>query len=412
MGTLNVGRVVLPADPAAWSDNRNFDAHTSTIKGYIGPGLTVDAAKALRYELLQQQGMIVSLTYTLDSSMDGFYILNDVKISTIETSFMRGFFPYEISLTRIGSDGATEWQSLMTGTVRVNNHGLILSEVTGSSIHAPARLHVAYNVDGGAATQSTRSTEHGNLNVYTGLGFDADPTWSVAPTNFYSSAAYIMTGGTLRAGLDMPNSITNFETGNRLVKMTPSLTASVNDGRWDMSWWTGAAYNGPFSFEIYLDGNRIPEWHYSAPITNTPEAVRFRMIRDANDPASIYRHQLDWEIRRGCAFVSFYYSFNDGLEGPTDHDIQIKLEGSSTAMTSITPTGASSACARQVADQSWLIGSAKTVTVPHGGGIHLDGIPADFFIGFELSNTGIDTAESMCLQYHAPLSVIERVVRR
>lgn len=416
MGTLTVGRVgldVAMSDPAEWTEGRGLDNRETRIRGYLRSS-SIDNTKALRTELLEQQGKIVALTYSLDSTMDGFYILTDVVVETIPVSFMnKGLFPYEITLWKIGGSGATEFQSLVTGTVRDNEHAITAGET--QPIHAPARLHKAYGVDAGtAAIQDTVSTEDGNLNRYYLVDYAADPSWSVEPSNYYSAGAYIEVGGRLRAGLDAPTNPASFEVGNKIIKIVPSTSGSVSDGRLDVSWWTGAAYTTPVSFEFYFNANRIPEWHYTSIISNTPETCRFRLIRDAEDTNSIFRHVLDIEVRRGCAFASFFYTFSSGT-GPTY--IQIREESSTDTLLAVAVAGADDTPAYYHTADGWSIGSSRDLTAPAAsGGVRIDNyvgdFQRDFYIGYQLSAGAPDRHQDMCLQYHGPLYVQERAVRR
>ena len=114
MGTLVVGRVgldVTMSDPAEWHEGRTADSRETRIRGYLH-STSLTNTKALRTELLEQQGTIVALTYSLDSSLDGFYILNDVTIDSVPVSFMlAGLFPYAKRLEYI-LNGVYFWQNI------------------------------------------------------------------------------------------------------------------------------------------------------------------------------------------------------------------------------------------------------------------------------------------------------------
>jgi hypothetical protein len=403
------------SDPASWNERRGVDSRETIIAGFLKSSSLAET-KALRTELLEQQGTIVAITYSLDDSMDGFYLLSDVSVDTIPTSFRgAGFFPYEFVAYRVGGSGATEFQSLITGTARSNEHGLTAGET--SPLHAPARNHVAYAVDAGTPVQDTISTADGNLNRYYDMDFDADPSWSVEPEDYYSAGAYINIDGRLRAGLDAPSNPADFEIGNGIIKIVPSTTATVSDGWLDFSWWTGASYAVNHSLSVYFEATRIPEYMYTAIITNTPQVCRLRLVRDAEDPSSIYRHVLDIEVQRGQAYASFVYTFSSGT-GPAY--IQIKDEsGNADTWTTVTPTGASDHTSYEGVTASGLtVGSSRTLNLTGGvtDGVRIDNyvgaFQRDFFVGYELSASASDTVEDIALQYHGPLSVVERAVRR
>jgi hypothetical protein len=205
--------------------------------------------------------------------------------------------------------------------------------------------------------------------------------------------------------------VTDFEIGNGIIKIVASTTATVNDGRLDISWWTGASYAVTYGFEFYFDATRIPEFMYSAILTNTPQVCRLRIIRDAEDVNSIYRHVLDMEVQRGHAYASFVYTYSSGL-GPTY--IKVLQEGSGETLTAVTPTGASDHVGYE-STNLWTMGSSRAVTSETGGmriTNYVGSYQRDFYIGLQLSGSAPDTVEDIGLQYHGPLSVVERAVRR
>ena len=132
MAILTIGRVGLDVElnhPSELSESRSIDSREFMLRGFIR-STSVELTKYLRNELLEQQGQVVAVTYSLDSHFDAFYLLAESRIESMETSYLRrGLFLFEVSLFRIGASARVEFQSNITGTVLENTIGLLESEV-------------------------------------------------------------------------------------------------------------------------------------------------------------------------------------------------------------------------------------------------------------------------------------------
>ncbi len=252
MPTLTVGRIaydvtVERVNDAARDNNRNV-----TLTGVVTG--TVALRKNLRSELLAQTGRLIAVTYDTDPDIDGFYILRQVQVGAMARQvayFDHGLFRITIRMDRLGSESETEIQSLITGTVLTNGHGLVAAET--APFHAPPVGHLAYNSVDGTPTQRTRTGDEGDVEWYDGIDDTVDPTWSVAPSSFYNGSSKIFVSSILRAGTDAPNDVDDFELSNSLVKVTPGTTTGTSNGRIDVAFYDGAQFDPAFRFKIIFD---------------------------------------------------------------------------------------------------------------------------------------------------------------
>jgi hypothetical protein len=418
MGTLTVGRVGVEATlaaPTRWQTSATVGEFGHTITGHIGQATLADALY-IRTELEQQVGLLVPITYTGESSLDGFYEINMVQIRASRGSLIAdGYLPFSLGTRRVGGTGQVEHQSLLTGALIANNHGLVVGEV--QFWHSPPFGALAY--DGGSSgspTAWTRTTEDGAIPVILDLDTTVDPKWAIDPGNYYDGGCYISVNSYTRSGLDAPNTPGTWEIGNKLVKVTPGGGGS-SDGRIIVSHWDGSAYDAVTYNIKYATTDRIPEWHYVSIIRNTAEVVTIRLVRDADEsPATVHRHVLDLTLRRGSLSVSAYFTWS----GPAttwslDRD-------SSESSTAITPTGASSAVALRATSNDgdgnrYVMGSSKSTTkdTTNGGLDFASTKTFDFFLGSEIGGSGAssnDQAADQCLQYLGAFAEVVRAVRR
>jgi hypothetical protein len=422
MGTLNIGRVGLDvtlADPTDWSiRSLSVNATTHRIRGWL-TAASLAQTKALRSELVAQIDRLVAVTYSEDSSNDGFYRVDNVTVDARHRYGSlqgTGLFAFNIGLELIGSEGQVEFQSLVTSTVLTNDHGLVQAEVT--PFLAPPVGHQAFKANTtGFPTQRTRTTADSatDLDWYDDIDPDADPTWSCAPTSYYDGAARLYVAGYLRAGLDPGvNDPGDWELSNGLVKVTPGGGGTSN-GRIEVSWYDGAQWDTADSFSIWYNATtEIPEWHYGpTPLFNEPHEVRIRLVRDANDTEGSRAHTLDLTLRRGSRSVFCYYTWN----GST-HNIEVG-QTTTDAGTAITVSGQTSSpglVASSATDgNKWVLATPHTHSqdTTNGQITRSASTTMAFMIGAEVGTPGAgDAADDLVTQYLGWVSEQVRAVRR
>jgi hypothetical protein len=413
--SFQIGRVgsdVAIDSPLDWRDEAGRTDRV-TIAGDLA-ATTLANTQLLRTELLAQANgrarVPVTVLWSDDPTRDGFYWIDDID-ADLATLNDGGSVRFRAVLTRIGGASSVEFQSLLSGTVALNDHGLVVSEVT--PFHAPPVGALVYNAGVGAPTARQRTTEDGAITWFDGIDFTSDPTWSVNPADYYKGAARILVSGSLRAGRECPNAPTVWELSNGLVKVTPAA-----NGRIDVAHYDGTGWDTALTYSIWRDVNVIPSWHYFTIIRNDPEVSGVRLVRDAaENPPTAYQHYLDLNVRRGSRFVEGFYQWS----GSTTIDLQIRRE-TTEAATAVTPTGATTppairATSNDTDGNRYVLGTARAHTqdLTNGRITKAAATSMDFFIGSEIGGSAAvtgDTAEDLTLQYLAYLNEEVRAVRR
>ena len=412
MAILTVGRVGLDVElghPSEMSESRSIDSREFTLRGFLRSS-SLTLTNYLRDELLEQQGQIVAVTYTLDSHYDAYYLLSDSSIESIETSYLRrGLWLFELNLFRIGGASRTEFQSNITGTVIDNTIGLIESE-TEPFIAPPSGSSVFdWNIN--ALGSVTRSTEDGNIIVYlsTSGDFSSDATWGCTPANFYKGSAKVLVAGQVRAGLDVPQSPTDWEINNGIIKVVPNGTADeLIVSIWDKT----SAYESAKNWKFQFGGADLSAFTFMSVLRNDPESVTIRL----QTGGATARHTIDLQLRRGSVqvFCNWFFTGSAGT---------MKVVGVSTeAGTSVTPTGATgTAGIRATSDDAdgnrytLFTAQAPTNDTTNGGVSIASATRLNTAIGFERDGSTAaagNTADDVALQYFGMIGERVRAVWR
>ena len=416
-GALHIGRVGLDLEldhPSQWQESRGPEQREMVVSGFL-KSTSVANTKTLRSELLEQQGTLVAVTYSLDAHFDGFYILGDVRIDTVPVSYMRrGLFPYEIGLFRIGGEGRTQLQSNVSGTVLANSHGLVESEVR--PFIAPSIGHLAFDWKATSVTNFNRTNEDGTMTVYTSAGdFTRDADWGADPATYYDGACELWVGNPLRlrSGLDVANDPTNWEITNGLVRVGPE---AGNTGRIEVECYGGTVWESlkDIAFD-YSAGTKIAGFDYFSVARNTPEAVIIRLTaQDSGSPSK--SDVVDLQIRRGAPFLI-------GRWGTARDAAALKVMRDTTeASSTVTPTGASSAVGVDATGDDGdgnrffiFTPQAHTADTTEGGVSVAAENNIRFAVGHEIGGAAAatnDTSEECALQYFGILGERVRAVWR
>lgn len=438
MAILTVGRLGFDVEldhPASWEETRNDTDRELTVQGYIKS--TLATAKYLRTELLEQQNQLVAVTYTGDDYFDGYFWLASARVSTILGSYRAGLFPFELTFMRLGSSSRVELQSLLTYTTLTNDFGIIgsgdLNEAS-EAWHAVPASHFLY--EGNANLGSVlRASEDGNIRVYRQVQIGSvaatddatpDPTWGIAPSDFYDGAARIKVDGKLRTGLDVSNLPNNWELSNGIIKVSRiSATAS----RIDVAQWDGGAYATAKTYKLMEfndatpSGVEITTWQTFTILRNDPECCIVRLIADNAIVGGALRQYLDLTLRRGSAAVYCHWTHRTG--DPTT-DLKI-VRATAEAATTVTPPGASGptgirATSNDADGNRYVLGTRHTHTADTTeGGLRRENITEatgsffHFFIGSEINGSSATTgndAVSLMEQYFGWISEKVRAVLR
>lgn len=420
--SLKIGRVGLDVsleNPKSWRFASGRD-RSETIRGQL-TSASLAETKALRSELLGQNGQIVAVVFSDDSTIDGFYRQIDADIDAADYSLNdTGLYDFSATLVRIGGLSSVEFQSLLTIDEMVNSHGLLDTEVKPSV--APPVGALAFDVGDTSPSAHTRVTEDGTIKVFIDLNEDIDPTWSATPASYYSGGVEITVGGRVRTGLDYPGNLPDdWMISNGQIRFTPGVTALVNNGRVQMEVWDGAGWSTPKAFKLIFEptgtNTTVPEWHFLTIVRNDPHVGIIRLVRDAETaPAGFHTHTLDITLRRGMRHASFVYSWSGAT---TTWKV---MRDTAEATTDITPTGAAAvvgirATANDAGGDRFILGSPATITRDNAnGGIQFATTRVfSFCIGAEINGSGAaanDLAAELFLQYFGAVYETIRAVPR
>lgn len=408
--TLQIGRAGLVdsltiTGPQDWRISGNRHRISGVMKSS-----SLANTKALRDVMVAQVGEVIPVTYSTDSSYDGFYRCLDADVDArhrLGSLQGDGLFDFQVDLELIGTYSSAEFQGLIDNQLKANDHGLISSEVNWW--HSPPIGSIAYTNGDTAGNTGliSRTGEDGDSTVAVGIP-DTSPQWTVSPANYYKGGCYVKVGGYERAGKDVPLDADDWELGNHLVKVTPGLTTGSSNGQIEVAHYDASAFVTAKAYTIkYSGSSAIPSWDKMRIIFNNPELCVIELVQEGNEGGGnqFTRHNLRLGVRRGGLMVFGYYYY-DGAAAT------FSLDRSSTeAGTAVTPTGASSAMAIRATSNDadgnrYVIGSSKTNTADTtNGGIDFASTSSfDFFISSEIDGSSAQTqdqAGNQCLQYLA-----------
>jgi len=307
MGTLNFGRLALP-DYTQWQMQSRNGKHIDRLTLWL-QGASLAATKNLRTELRGHESDYIAISYSSDSDVDGFYYVDSVRITSAarQASLQNtGLFRADISVSFVGDYASTEIQSLLTQISADEDHS-----VTPSYWWAPASGAKAVNA-GSTTTTLVERIGDATLDVAYDISADINPTWSVAPSAYYTGAVEFYAGDVLRTGTEMPMDPADWYIGNDLMQVRPGNFQVGSNGRLQVRFNDATSWGSWVSFQINNAGsNTIDSWDFVTCLVNTPSLVVVRLIRDALEApfATTALHQLDIALRRGGVHTDCIYSY-------------------------------------------------------------------------------------------------------
>ena len=302
-GELQIGRVSM-GYPSEMTESRSVDSREFVLRGFIRDA-TRAQTEATRNALLEQQGQVIAISYTGDTHYDGFYLLSDVRIESMETSYLRrGLWLFEISTFRIGGTSRVDFQSNVTGTVLDNDFAIVEGD-TMPFIGLPVRGSLFVWETSVSKWEHTRESEDGTVPVFGNFGeYTPDASWAADPTTFYDGAAKLVVGGNVQPGLDIPNEPDDWVLSNGIIRIQPEVSGTPT-GRLLVDVWDGSsAYESQkdWSFSDTADTGAIDNLSFISCIRNDPEAVILRLSSEWTT-ALVARHTIDLHLRRGSPLV-------------------------------------------------------------------------------------------------------------
>ena len=401
MVTLTIGLVGIDVD---WSDPEALTIWSSpngrslSISGDI-VGATLAETKIIHDELVScaRSNKTIAVTWSVDTIIDGYYRVTNAYVD-IRTLVDTGFAPFQVTLEFVGTEADVKFEDTIVGTVRANDMGVDATEA--EPYLSPPIGTYAFEVGSSTPVTVTRTGVDGSQVVYRDVPYTTNPTWSVTPGGYYDGAATVKISGYTRAGLTCPNTPTDWELSNGLVKVTPDAIG----GRLDVAHYDGAQWDTAKVWRIQAAGGDVGVWEAVSILRNDPEEASIRLERSMSGAGAV---TLDLSLRRGSRFVTCRMSRSVGVT------LGIVL-ATAEAGTAITPAGATAAVAvRATATDAdgnrYLAGTPTTPTfdLVNGGLSVAATTTLDFFIGSVIDGAlavAGDQAADLCLQYLGAIS--------
>lgn len=414
MATFRVGRAgfdMTLSPPASWDMSGdvvsfNGEIHTTTLAD----------AQAQRQQLLGHMDNpdepVVPITWSDDTTVDGFYTVRDVKVTTVAMSLTTYWFLFSVTAERVVGYQAPLFETVITGALRTNSAGITATDalpwfglvttevVAGDSIYPYATEVLGYNrqlADVPATGMYILSTSpkadlYGKRAVVAG-----------DPTRWYPGAARIHAGtsGRVVVGRQIDAAPYGWKLNNGLVRVTPvDVSGSM---QFDIefadeaggTWETARRFTiGTMSGGVYIPFQKGPT--AVTVLRNGPEEC---VIRLRVGVQTGYIGTLDLGLRRASRYMTGIFNQVAGSPGPNLAVARSAVE----AATSL--TGGIRATSNDAGGNRYVLASSKAITKDlTNGAIWLTtaGASFDFMIGSEIGGSGAtstETAQDLIFQY-------------
>lgn len=432
MRDLFIGRVGFDIplyEVSSWSNSGGQTQITGRI-GFNSPLLKVPDAITARQQLLalldNPDEPVVPLRYPPDPTLDGFYYVDDVKVSldaSNEAPYDEGRWRFEIALRGQRSQ-APILEITHIGNVRTNAHAI----TSGDPLNGfPTSAEMFFDSSG--FQQLIRTGDTGAMSVgiaFVGYGAAARfrARCSVDPANFYVGAATIErstdSGTTWRNVVGRQVALSDVTAGggngwrisNNLVRVRSATTAgnlpgigvSHHDGT---QWETEKIYR----LDPALAGNTYSMAPGAVILRNTPEMVTVRMCASLNNTANYSgAAYIDLSLARGDRIVRGVISSQLAL-------LWIVVRNTAEASTAITPGGVRATANDAGGNRFVLLTSKAKSNDLVNGGIQMSAPTTqfDFGIGTSIGGSGAaggETTDHIAEQYWWAGNLKQRVVTR
>lgn len=409
--TLQIGRVGIDVDledPEEWTANGEQVVVSGDLVG------TVAEAKTLRQQLLghvdNPDEPAVPVTWTEDSTVDGFYRVLSASVSTVPASLSSGLFQFEAVLERVSDYSLPVVESVLLGNVLTNSHSVTAAEPFWAS---PSPVN-----DIAQAPGDLRPLSDGN-DIYLYADFSAEPynqvvAWQAPPSWFYRGAATLEVGSTkvVAVGRQVEASAaTTWRVSNGLVRVSPlagETRARLRVEHWDGAAWRAKDYRllrGGGDFET-TSGNGTP--HAISVVRNSPAEVTIRLLYGYSSGGTFDLFDVDVTLRRGDRMVTVIVTSRSGTSAT------LGARRDSTEAASGALAGAVYASSADANGDQYLIVSPQAVTqdTTNGGLTTSSGVTtARFGIGMDHNSAEAEgDVTNLRLQWFGHVSESQRVV--
>ncbi len=419
---VHIGRLSFTS-PASLDFSGGAGQRDLSIEGKLAEANLAEA-KYIRDELIamSQSMQYVPFRYDGDSTFDGYVYVTDSSVDIAR--YVLGGINYSISMEYMGKVGEIVKESVMTGKLIDNSHGITS---TTNQFHVPPAEHYNYfhesdptNGTRLASDQTTTSTSDTvTLQLKTGnnlRGFNAQ--YHINPEDFYKGAVRITTDSKLRQGINSPNVSSGAIIENGILKIV--IGSSATQSRFTTSIWDQTSFVSEQEYAIHrgtpTSGSQLADeykgWKTIQILRNMPELCIIRCTSNFLTSGQD-RLTMDISLRRGAHHASIILN-----QSPKTSRLNVSTSSAPSSAAS-SATGYIKAGANDTDGNKFLLGSPVAFTNDLARGlIHSTTGSTQFktFVGYELAqpngsvNSG-DTADSVRDQYLDNVSEYCKVIK-
>lgn len=412
MSTFQVGRVGLDVEITE-VESWELTGDTVRVAGVL-LAETIADAKALRQQLngyvSNGDEEIVPVTWSEDSSVDGFYRVTGVSVGTVPASLVANWFTFSLDLERIGGFAGPLMETVIVGAVRTNVHAITSPNAVAVVGVPDDALEFHDTADPAAGDVFTRTAAEGPVRLVKSDTYTRRQTFALDPADWYIGAARIEIGSPYRTvvGQQIPAERDTWRLSNGLVRMRP------NENGFGLSCFDGTTWSPETIFTGTVGGSSLGGTVLATSLRvlrNSPEECIIRLpvaipsaLAGALGVGTI-RVDIDLAVRRGERTIRVFLASTEAEE----FGVEAVNTTASTAL-----TGGIRATSNDSNGDRFVLATPQTVTNDlTQGGFALSSPEATFAyaVGFEVGGSGAatdDVAQQLAFQYHAAHS--ERVV--
>lgn len=299
--TVTVGRLVLREDRAV-SESEDSGVRILTLRGQESPPrLSASSLQQRREDILGSVGLMVPVTFTTKTYLNGFYLVTDGTSSVEDWDSGLRVVPWTLTCRRLGTPEDMDLESRLSGAqTRANDFS-----ATGERTHTPPVGALAYYAGTSVSSTVDRPcSDGGNVRTYRGVASGIAPRWVSTPTGYASGRVrFIDSSGLERAGTIQAAATTGWTLTNGVVRVRPGVTGTLELGVWD-----GAAWE-TLEWTVQHDNpwTSVTTWSQLSVTRNDFEMVSVRLVHSL----SFGRIVMDLILRRGMRFVEVYLQRHD-----------------------------------------------------------------------------------------------------
>lgn len=396
--TVTVGRLVLREDLVV-PETEDVAGRVITITGQESPPrLSPGALVQRREDILGSVGLMVPISFTTKTYLDGFYQIVDGTSSVEDWDSGMRVIPWSLTCRRLGTAEDMDLESRLSGAqTRANDF-----TVTGERTHAPSTGALAYYAGTSVTgTVSRPCSDGGNVTVYRGVATTVAPRWIATPASYAGGRVrFTDASGLERAGLIQAVSTVGWTLTNGVIRVRPGVSGTLEVAVWDGTSWESTEWT------VQHEDPWVPvtSWTQLSLTRNDFEMVALRFVKSL----VFGRVLMDVILRRGMRFAEIYLQRH-----ASDRIGVVRTTGAAHTQTS----GYVLANANDAAGNKTVIASARTFTADatSGGVSKTATTTLDAMVGVVLNGTSAvagDAAGDLYAQYLGAAGEQVKGVRR